>query len=285
MRKLSDDQLVISAEKSSLERYLREIHRIPLLSIEEETRYARLARENDTQAMEILIKANLRFVVTIAKTYQNKGLTLMDLVCEGNRGLIKAANRFDETKGFKFISFAVWWIRQTIMLAIAEQTRNIKIPLNAVSAMNKMQKAEMKFEQQHERLPTMRELAEEIGIAEEGIRFFTEKRQRTYSMDAIYSADIQLSLHDLLRSTDPATDHLVTDGRSIEDYRKLFKTLSKKECRVLILHYGLNNKPCLSLEEIGILFNLSRERIRQMKDKGINKIRIQLKIGRDRLPG
>lgn len=278
--RFSVDALSRHPGKTMFERYMREISKVPLLSPEEETQLAKRKRAGDLQATDRLIKANLRFVVLTAKQYQNRGVDLMDLICEGNRGLIKAVNKYDETRGFKFISFAVWWIRQTIMLAIADQNRNIKIPLNAVSAIAKINKAEINFEQRHERLPTMRELSEELGIAENGIQFFRENGQLTASLDAICSNDLPLTLNDTLQSPGPAADHLLIDTGNLDHYLSMFKPLRKIERSVLACYFGLRGQPAMSLDQIAHEHNLSRERIRQIKDRGLAGIRASIVAGK-----
>lgn len=227
----------------------------------------------DQQALEKLVKANLRFVVSVAKKYQHRGLSLGDLISEGNLGLIVAANRFDETKGFKFISFAVWWIRQRIMLAIPEQTRTIRLPMNMVSSISKINNVISALEQKYERTPTPIEVAEEIEINPETVSIFLEKARTACSLDAAQGVDSDQTLLDVLQHSETDMEQLRTSMPHLADLNKIMKPLSNRERRVLILFFGLYGNTPQSLGEISLLFNLSRERIRQVKDNALKKLR------------
>lgn len=279
MREIKIERTIMERDAVSISKYLNEIHGIPLLSIEEEVKLAKKIRLGDQQALEKLVKANLRFVVSVAKTYQHRGLSLGDLISEGNLGLIFAANRFDETKGFRFISFAVWWIRQRIMMAIPEYTRTIRLPMNMISSISKINRVTSMLEQKYERTPTLMEVAEETEINPEIVSIFLDKARPTCSLDAIHSHDSDNTLLDLMQSSDRLTDHFLTALPNLADFQKMLKPLSKREARVIILYFGLNGVEPLSLTDISLSFNLSRERIRQIKDAGLNKLRVNRRGG------
>ena len=265
---------MMERDAASISKYLNEIHGIPLVSMEEEAKLAKKIKLGDQQALEILVKANLRFVVSVAKTYQHRGLSLGDLISEGNLGLITAANRFDETKGFRFISFAVWWIRQRIMLAIPEYTRVIRLPMNMISSITRINRIASNLEQKYERRPTPMELAEETKINHEIVSIYLEKARPTCSLDAAHSQDSDNTLLDVTQNSDRSADDYMAAMPNLADFYKMLKPLSRREARVIILYFGLNGVEPLSLTDISLSFNLSRERIRQIKDTGLNKLRL-----------
>lgn len=257
-----------------MDKYLHEIGKVPLITAEEEVQLARKIRNGDEQALERLINANLRFVVSVAKQYQNQGLSLPDLINEGNLGLIKAAQRFDETRGFKFISYAVWWIRQSILQALAEQARIVRLPLNKIGSINKINNTFARLEQEFQREPTFNEIAEALDIAPKDVKEALKISSRHVSMDAPLKADEENTLYDvLLHSESESPDsHLLDDSLRREIERSL-STLSPREADIVRLYYGLNGEPPYSLEEIGKLFNLTRERVRQIKEKAIKRLK------------
>jgi RNA polymerase primary sigma factor len=261
-------------ESLSLDKYLQEIGKVDLLTPNEEIELAIRIKQNDPLALEKLVKANLRFVVSVSKQYQNQGLTLGDLINEGNLGLIKAARRFDETRGFKFISYAVWWIRQAILQALAEQSRIVRLPLNRVGALNKIGKAYNTLEQEFEREPNAQELAHELKMDVDEISDALKIAGRAVSMDAPFSLGEENRLLDILENDEtPAPDQkLMTDSLRVEIERVL-ATLSEREAEVLKLYFGLSKGSPLTLEEIGEKFNLTRERVRQIKEKAIRRLR------------
>ncbi|HHU01342.1 sigma-70 family RNA polymerase sigma factor [Xiashengella succiniciproducens] len=274
MRQLKITKQVTNREAPSLDKYLHEIGKVPLITAEEEVQLARKIRNGDEQALERLINANLRFVVSVAKQYQNQGLSLPDLINEGNLGLIKAAQRFDETRGFKFISYAVWWIRQSILQALAEQARIVRLPLNKIGSINKINNTFARLEQEFQREPTFNEIAEALDIAPKDVKEALKISSRHVSMDAPLKADEENTLYDvLLHSESESPDsHLLDDSLRREIERSL-STLSPREADIVRLYYGLNGEPPYSLEEIGKLFNLTRERVRQIKEKAIKRLR------------
>src|ERR1700712_4567403 len=273
MRQLKITQSITNRETQSLDKYLTEIGKVDLISAQEEVILAQKIREGDQAALERLTKTNLRFVVSVAKQYQNQGLTLGDLINEGNLGLIKAAKRFDETKGFKFISYAVWWIRQSILSAVAEQSRIVRLPLNQVGSLSKIRKAQSKLEQEFEREPTPEELAEDLETTSEKISDALSNSGRHVSVDAPFVTGEENTLLDVLMSTDAGTDsELMTDSLS-QEIRRSLGILAEREKEVLVLFFGLNNIASHSLEEIGEKFNLTRERVRQIKDKALMRLR------------
>ena len=258
----------------SLEKYLQEIGEMELLNPEEEIELARKIRMGDQRALEKLTKANLRFVVSVAKQYQNQGLLLGDLINEGNLGLIKAAKRFDETRGFKFISYAVWWIRQSILQALAEQSRVVRLPLNRVGALNKIGKAYNDLEQEFEREPSAEEIAEQLEMSTFEVTDTMKMSGRHLSMDAPFNQGEDNRLLDVIHDDGqaPPDDVLMDESLKIEVERAL-ETLSDREAEVVRLYFGLNREHPLTLEEIGELFNLTRERVRQIKEKAIRRLR------------
>ena len=274
MRQLKITKSITNRESASLDKYLSEIGKHELISAEEETILAQKIRAGDEDALERLTVANLRFVVSVAKQYQNNGLTLPDLINEGNLGLIKAAKRFDETRGFKFISYAVWWIRQSIMQAVAEQSRIIRLPLNKIGSLNKIKKALVILEQKLEREASLEEMAEALDMSEEEISVTLSVSNRHVSADAAFASNEDMSLMDVLFDpNNPQPDNvLMTSSLSIEIKRAL-ATLTERESDVVTLFYGIGFKDGLTLEEIGEKYNLTRERVRQIKEKAIRRLR------------
>ena len=262
-----------SKESHSLDRYLQEIGEVSLLSPEEEVELARRIKANDKVALEKLTKANLRFVVSVAKQYQNQGLTLGDLINEGNLGLIKAAKRFDETRGFKFISYAVWWIRQSILQALAEQSRVVRLPLNRVGDLNKIGKALSDLEQSYERAPSTKEIADKLEMSPDEVMDTMKISGQHISLDAPFNQTEENSLLDVIENEnqDSPDNFLLNESLSIEIKRAL-KTLSEREEKVVKLYFGLDREHPLTLEEIGEKFELTRERVRQIKEKAIKKL-------------
>lgn len=274
MRQLKITKSITNRESQSLDKYLQEIGREELITAEEEVILAKKIREGDQAALEKLTKSNLRFVVSVAKQYQNQGLSLPDLINEGNLGLIKAATRFDETRGFKFISYAVWWIRQSILQALAEQSRIVRLPLNQVGSLNKINKAFSKLEQEFERAPTAEELAKILEIPEDKVADTMRVSGRHVSMDAPFQQGEENNLLDVLVNPDaPKTDsHLMTESLQKEIERSL-STLTERESDVIRLFFGIGIPHGLTLEEIGAKFDLTRERVRQIKEKAIRRLR------------
>ncbi len=273
MRQLKINKQITNRESASLEKYLQEIGHEELLSPEEEVELAQRIHKGDRDALERLTKANLRFVVSVAKQYQNQGLSLADLINEGNVGLIKAAEKFDETRGFKFISYAVWWIRQSIMQAIAEQSRLVKLPLNQVNSVNKINKMLSKFEQENERRPSIDEIAENIDLDEEKIAEAIRNASRHVSMDAPFSNGDENSLLDVMPNADaPLADNLVEMESLRDEIAAALKTLNERERKVLEAFYGIG-QPEMTLDEIGRNMGLTRERVRQIRQKAIRQLR------------
>ena len=276
MRQLKITKQVTNRETASLDKYLQEIGRVDLISADEEVELAQRIREGDKIALERLTKANLRFVVSVAKQYQNQGMSLPDLINEGNLGLIKAAKRFDETRGFKFISYAVWWIRQSILQALAEQARIVRLPLNKIGSINKINKAFSHLEQDLERAPTHREMADFMEISVEEVQQAMKNNGRHVSMDAplVEGDESSSSMYDVLENDAlPGPERgLMNESLSREIERSL-STLTDREGDVIRLYYGLNGKHSLTLEEIGERFDLTRERVRQIKEKAIRRMR------------
>lgn len=273
MRELIIGGSITSRDTDSLNKYLAEIGRIPLLTAEEEVQLTRRIKTGDKKALEYLVRTNLRFVVSVAKKYQHRGLSLGDLINEGNLGLIKAASRFDETKGFKFISFAVWWIRQSMMLALAEQTRVIRLPLNMINSITKLNRTISGLEQELERHPTADEIAGKLSLKEQKITKQLKSAQKCKSLDEVVNQEIGSTLLDVLVANIPETDHLVGTSSGLMEITRTLKTLSKREMKVLNLYFGLEGTDAVSLDDIAALLNLSRERIRQLKDGAVKKIR------------
>jgi len=261
-------------ESQSLDKYLQEIGKVDLLTPDEEIELAIRIRKNDSLALEKLVKANLRFVVSVAKQYQNQGLSLGDLINEGNLGLIKAAKRFDETRGFKFISYAVWWIRQSILQALAEQSRIVRLPLNRVGALNKIGKAYSSLEQEYEREPNAQELAQELDIDISEVSDTLKIAGRAVSMDAPFAQGEENRLLDILENDEqPSPDFTLMSESLRNEIERALSTLSEREGEVIKLYFGLNKEHSLTLEEIGEKFNLTRERVRQIKEKAIRRLR------------
>lgn len=273
MRELKITQSITFRDTVSLSKYMTEIGKIPLLNDDDEIRLARKAKEGDTIAREKLVQTNLRFVVSVAKKYQNRGLSLGDLINEGNLGLIKAATKFDETKGFKFISFAVWWIRQSIMLAIAEQTRTIRLPLNVINAITKINRTVLLLEQELERNPTAQEVADKLHIESRRISYFQHKSSKSMSLDKVANQEIGSTLLDVIPDSHPSPDYLVDLESYRQEVENILTVVSKREGKILCLYFGLGDRMPLSLDDIALLFGLSRERIRQLKDSGLRKLR------------
>ncbi|PCJ85992.1 MAG: RNA polymerase subunit sigma [Flavobacteriales bacterium] len=274
MRQLKITQSITNRAEASLDRYLTDVSKEKMVTAEEEVLLTKKIREGDQNALEKLVKANLRFVISVAKQYQNQGLVLMDLINEGNLGLIKAAQRFDETRGFKFISYAVWWIRQSIMQAVAEQSRIVRLPLNKVSDLGKIKRAKSTLEQKYEREPNAEELAELLEVPEYRVADSMKAGNFHVSMDAPFVNGEEYSLQDVLVNTDtPHTDNsLISESLHTEIDRAL-ATLKDRESDVIRSFYGIGLKQSLSLEEIADKHNLTRERVRQIKERAIRNLR------------
>jgi RNA polymerase primary sigma factor len=276
MRQLKITKQVTNRETASLDKYLQEIGRVELISAEEEVELARKIRSGDKAALERLTKANLRFVVSVSKQYQNQGLSLPDLINEGNLGLIKAAERFDETRGFKFISYAVWWIRQSILQALAEQARIVRLPLNKIGTINKINRAFSELEQKYERPPSADELAEFLDCSPEEVKQSMANNGRHISMDAplVEGDESSSSMYDvLLNDSLPGPEKELVVESLRKDIERSLSTLTAREGDVVRLYYGLNGKHPLTLEEIGERFDLTRERVRQIKEKAIRRLK------------
>ena len=274
MRQLKISKQITNRESQSLDKYLQEIGKVDLLTPDEEVDLAKKIKAGDKLALEKLTKANLRFVVSVAKQYQNQGLSLGDLINEGNLGLIKAAQRFDETRGFKFISYAVWWIRQSILQALAEQSRIVRLPLNRVGSLNKISKTFSELEQKYEREPSPEELAEVLEVSTNEVVDTMKISGRHVSMDAPFVQGEENSLLDVLEndSEEKPDTELMNDSLRKEVQRAL-STLTQREADVVTLYFGLNGEHAMTLEEIGEKFNLTRERVRQIKEKAIRRLR------------
>lgn len=274
MRQLKIVKQVTNRDTPSLDKYLHEIGKVELITAEEEVELARRIRSGDLDALNQLVKVNLRFVVSVSKQYQNQGLSLPDLINEGNLGLIKAAQRFDETRGFKFISYAVWWIRQSILQALAEQARIVRLPLNKIGSINKINKILAVLEQKFERPPTELEISHALDLTAKDIKVSIKNAVRHISMDAPLAIGEENNMYDVLLSKDaPSPDkQLITDSLRKEIERAL-NTLTRREADIVRLYYGLNEKYPITLEEIGEAFNLTRERVRQIKEKAIKRLK------------
>ncbi len=276
MRQLKISKQVTNRDTLSLDKYLHEIGKVELLSAESEVEMAKRIKKGDRQAFEILIKANLRFVVSVAKQYQNQGLSLPDLINEGNMGLIKAAERFDETRGFKFISYAVWWIRQSILQALAEQARIVRLPLNKIGSISKINKTFTLLEQEFQREPTNEEMAEILNTSTELIEDSLSISNSHMSMDAPVGDDESNNLYDILLNNDsPSPDEELITGSLRKEIERSLATLGEREADILRYYFGLNGYPPYTLEEIGDEFGLTRERVRQIKEKAIKKLKNQ----------
>jgi len=274
MRQLKIQKSITNRESASLDKYLQEIGREELINAEEEVILAQLIKQGDQRALERLTKANLRFVVSVSKQYQNQGLSLPDLINEGNLGLIKAAQRFDETRGFKFISYAVWWIRQSILQALAEQSRIVRLPLNQVGSLNKINKAYSKLEQEFEREPSAEELSLLLDIPEDKVSDTMKIAGRHVSMDAPLIQGEESSLLDVMPNTDsPRADSLLMNESLQREISRSLATLTERERDVVKLFFGIGMSHEYTLEEIGAKFDLTRERVRQIKEKAIRRLR------------
>lgn len=273
MRQLKISKSITNRESASLDKYLQEIGHEELLSTDEEVELAQRIRKGDKRALERLTKANLRFVVSVAKQYQNQGLSLPDLINEGNVGLIKAAEKFDETRGFKFISYAVWWIRQSILQAIAEQSRLVRLPLNQVSSVNKITRELNKFEQEHERKPSVDEIAERVDLPEDKIADAMKANSRHVSMDAPIADGEDSSMIDFLSGDSSNTDRELAIESLKAEVSRILKLLTDKEQKVLRAFFGIDGSPEMTLDEIGEKYNLTRERVRQIKEKALRRLR------------
>ncbi|MDR2907115.1 MAG: RNA polymerase sigma factor RpoD/SigA [Bacteroidales bacterium] len=274
MRQLKISKSITNRETASLDKYLQDIGKEVLISAEEEVVLAQKIRNGDQRALEKLTRANLRFVVSVAKQYQNQGLSLPDLINEGNLGLIKAARRFDETRGFKFISYAVWWIRQSILQALAEQSRIVRLPLNQVGSLNKIKKETSKLEQKFERAPSVDEIADSLDLSKDKISEVMNITTRYVSMDAPLVQDEETSFIDVYINEDnPTTDQLLIRESLAREIERSLATLTEKERDVLNLFYGIGYGHGYTLDEIAIKFDLTRERVRQIKEKAIRRLK------------
>jgi len=274
MRQLKITKQVTNRESKSLDKYLQDIGKIDLITAEEEVELAQRIKKGDQKALDTLTKANLRFVVSVAKQYQNQGLKLPDLINEGNAGLVKAAQRFDETRGFKFISYAVWWIRQSILSALAQQSRIVRLPLNKIGSISKINKAYSYLEQAHERPPSPQEIAKNLDLTVDDVKQSLRISGRHISMDAPFQEGETSNLYDVVQGQEsPRPDaNLMRDSLNVEVNRVL-ETLSDKEAEVIRYYFGISVKSPMSLQEIGDAFGLTRERVRQIREKGIRKLR------------
>ncbi len=276
MRQLKIAKQVTNRDTQSLDKYLQEIGKMPMISVEEEVVLAGKIKAGDERALERLVNANLRFVVSVAKQYQNQGLSLPDLINEGNVGLIKAARRFDETRGFKFISYAVWWIRQAILQALAEQARIVRLPLNKIGNINKINRMFSDLEQKNEREPTTEEIAEALGLGKEDVREGLNSSLKHLSMDAPITEGEEGSMIDLMRSEHiPNPDESLIYESLRKEIERTLATLTPRESDVIRLFFGLDGRPAMTLEEIGEQFELTRERVRQIKEKALRRLKQQ----------
>lgn len=274
MRQLKITKQVTNRETASLDKYLQEIGKVDLITADEEVELAQRIKTGDQLALEKLTKANLRFVVSVAKQYQNQGLTLPDLINEGNLGLIKAAQRFDETRGFKFISYAVWWIRQSILSALAEQSRIVRLPLNKIGSINKINKMYALLEQSNERPPSAEEIAKELDMTVNDVKESMKNSGRHLSMDAPLVEGEDSNLYDVLRSGEsPNPDRTLIHESLRTEIERALETLTPREADVVRLYFGLGDQHPMTLEEIGETFDLTRERVRQIKEKAIRRLK------------
>ena len=274
MRQLKITKQVTNRETASLDKYLQEIGKVDLITADEEVELAQKIKAGDQRALEKLTKANLRFVVSVAKQYQNQGLTLPDLINEGNLGLIKAAQRFDETRGFKFISYAVWWIRQSILQALAEQSRIVRLPLNKIGSINKINKMYALLEQSNERPPSAEEIAKELDMTVNDVKESMKNSGRHLSMDAPLVEGEDSNLYDVLRSGEsPNPDRELIHESLQTEIERALETLTPREADVVRLYFGLSDQHPMTLEEIGETFDLTRERVRQIKEKAIKRLK------------
>ncbi len=274
MRQLKIAKQVTNRQSKSLDKYLQDISKIDLITAEEEVELAQKINKGDQRALEKLVNANLRFVVSVAKQYQNQGLTLPDLINEGNFGLVKAALRFDETRGFKFISYAVWWIRQSILQALAEQSRVVRLPLNKIGSINKINKTFSYLEQAHERPPSAEEIAEELGLSVSEVKQSLKNAGKHISMDAPFAEGEDSNLYDVISASEtPMPDTELVKESIREEIGRVLDTLSEREADVVKLYYGIGQSSTMTLDEIGNTFDLTRERVRQIREKAIRKLR------------
>jgi len=273
MRQLKITKQVTNRDTPSLDKYLQEIGRVDLISPEEEVTLARKIKTGDSDALGKLVKANLRFVVSVAKQYQNQGMGLPDLINEGNLGLMKAAQRFDETRGFKFISYAVWWIRQAILQSLAEQARIVRLPVNKIGSINRINRAFARLEQEFEREPSSQEIADMLEMIPEDVKESLKTNGRTISMDAPISSEEENTMYDVMQNPDtPSPDRNLINESLAWEIERALTSLSPREAKVLKLYFGLGMKHPFTLEEIGEELNLTRERVRQIKEKAIKRI-------------
>ena len=278
MRQLKISKSITNREQGALDKYLADIAKEPMISPDEEVELAQRIKQGDQIALDRLVRANLRFVVSVAKQYQNQGLSLADLINEGNVGLIKAAQRFDETKGFKFISYAVWWIRQAILQAVAEQSRMVRLPLNQVGLISRVKKTASYLEQLYQRKPTIKEIADELDMPEDKIEMILKINSKEVSMDAPVSSDDDLTFIDTMVPEDnyEADKSILSETESAEIKRSL-SVLNDKEKKIVLYYFGLDSNHSYTLEEIGYMMDMTRERVRQVKDKALKKLRTRSK--------
>ncbi len=273
MRQLKITKQVTNRDTPSLDKYLQEIGKVDLITPEEEVILARKIKKGDSEALSRLVKANLRFVVSVAKQYQNQGMGLPDLINEGNLGLMKAAQRFDKTRGFKFISYAVWWIRQSILQALAEQARIVRLPVNKIGSINRINRAFARLEQEYEREPSSQEIADLLEMIPEDVKESLKTNGRTVSMDAPISSEDENTMYDVMQNPDtPSPDKKLINESLAWEIERALSTLSQREAKVLKLYFGLGMKHPFTLEEIGEELKLTRERVRQIKEKAIKRI-------------
>lgn len=273
MKQMRITPSITKRDSASLDKYLNDISRIKLLSIEEEVLLCEKIRQGDESAIEKLVKSNLRFVVSVAKQYQHKGVGLGDLINEGNIGLIRAASKFDETKGFRFISFAVYWIKQSVMQAITEQTRTVKLPFNQVYGISKTNKTSSLLEQELERTPTTGEISDYLGLEEWKIKDYYNNAKMSVSLDSFVNVDEDRCLIDVIKNDSPDPDDQMVKGSLTDNLLHLLNTLPKREAEIMTLYLGIGEPYALQLEDIAIIFNLSKERVRQIKDKALKELR------------
>ena len=271
MRQLKIATQITNRDSQSVEKYLQEISKISMINVAEETNLAQRIKMGDQQALDKMVQANLRFVVSVAKQYQHQGLSLSDLINEGNLGLIKAAQRFDETKGFKFISYAVWWIRQSILQALAEQGRLVRLPQNKIGTYNKANKAYMAFEQEHEREPSTEELSEILDMSQTEVNNIFQSNTRHTSLDAPINQAEDVAMGDLLQGSDETDEGIMQDSLR-DEIRRILKSLSPREAEIVNAYFGLEREDGISIEQIGKKYDLTKERIRQIKERAIKRL-------------
>ncbi len=278
MRQLKISKSITNREQGALDKYLADIAKEPMITPDEEVELAQKIKMGDQIALDRLVRANLRFVVSVAKQYQNQGLSLADLINEGNVGLIKAAQRFDETKGFKFISYAVWWIRQAILQAVAEQSRMVRLPLNQVGFISRVKKTASYLEQLYQRKPTIKEIADELDMPEEKVETALKVNAKEVSMDAPVSSDDDMTFIDTVVPEDNYdADRIVVSESESAAIKRSLSVLNEKERKIIIYYFGLDSNKSYSLEEIGNMMDMTRERVRQVKDKALKKLRTRSK--------